>query len=238
MIGMIASSMTLKRLSVLLLYLFVVATSATDDTLHPDLVRSLRTSPTGLDKLKSLADDKDWTFNYFAHPFHTHTPGGVVNANAATFPATVGNGMTMAWISLGPCAMLPPHYHARASNYVVSVVGTTETFMTLENGARMVKTKLEPGMMTIFPQGSLHTMQNTGCENATLISALSSEDAGTHNVANGLFDLPPAVVAAAFGGNPLSAKFAQLRRDIPAVGTGASIGTAECLQRCEASGTK
>lgn len=77
-----------------------------------------------------------------------------------------------------------------------------------------------------------------GCDNATLISALSSEDAGTHNVANGLFDLPPSVVAASLGGNPLSAKFAQLRRDIPAVGTGAAVGTAECLKRCEAIGSK
>ncbi|KAK2001491.1 hypothetical protein LX36DRAFT_348102 [Colletotrichum falcatum] len=130
--------------------------------------------------------------------------------------------------------MLPPYCHARASNYVVSVVGSSGTFITLENGARIVRTKLDPGMMTVF-QDSLHMMQNTGCGNATLISALSSEDAGTQNVANGLFDPPPSVVAAAFGSNPLSAHFAQLRRDIPAVGTDASIGTAECLWRCEDS---
>ncbi|OLN94110.1 Spherulin-1A 3 [Colletotrichum chlorophyti] len=231
---MVAFPMSPNTLCLLLSWLLAATTEATDDTLYPDLVRSLRTSPTELDKLTILPEDEDWTFNYFAHHFHTHNPGGVVNANAATFPATVGNGMTMAWISLGPCGMLPPHYHARASNYVVSVEGTTETYMTLENGARVVKTSLAPGMMTVFPQGSLHTMHNTGCNNATLISALSSEDAGTHNVANGLFDLPSSVVAAAFGGNPLSAKFAQLRKGIPAVGTGASIGSAECLKRCEA----
>ncbi|KAF6834603.1 spherulin-1A [Colletotrichum plurivorum] len=231
---MFAISTLPRGLCLLALCFLVATTDATDNTLYPDLVRSLKTSPTELEKLNILSQDKDWIFDYFAHQYHTNTPGGVVNANAATFPATVGNGITMAWISLGPCAMLPPHYHARASNYVVSVQGTTETYMTLENGARVVKATLKPGMMTLFPQGSLHTMSNTGCGNATLISALSSEDAGTHNVANGLFDLPPSVVAAAFGGNPLSAKFAQLRRDIPAVGTGASIGSAECLKRCEA----
>ncbi|KAJ0375864.1 hypothetical protein COL26b_005839 [Colletotrichum chrysophilum] len=235
---MIAASMSPKTVFFIIFGLLVASAIATDEVLYPDVVKSLKSSPTELDKLKILPDDKDWTFNYFSHAFHTNSPGGVVNANAATFPATVGNGMTMAWISLGPCAMLPPHYHARASNYVVSVEGTTETYMTLENGARVVKTLLEPGMMTLFPQGSLHSMSNTGCGNATLISALSSEDAGTHNVANGLFDLPQSVVAAAFGGNPLSAKFVQLRRDIPAVGTGASIGSAECLKRCEAQGSK
>ncbi|TEA15651.1 Spherulin-1A [Colletotrichum sidae] len=202
------------------------------------MVRSLRSSPTELDKFDVLRDDQDWTFDYIAHAYHTNTPGGVVNANAATFPASVGNGMTMAWISLGPCAMLPPHYHARASNYVVSVQGTTETHMTLENGARIVKTMLDPGVMTVFPQGSLHTMANTGCGNATLISALNSEDAGTHNVANGLFDLPASVVAASFGDSSLSAKFAQLRKGIPAVGTGASAGSAEYLKPCAAKQSK
>ncbi|KAK2017495.1 spherulin-1A [Colletotrichum eremochloae] len=224
---MIIFSMMPKGLSLLLLCLHFVGTNAMDDTLHPELVRLLRTSPTELDKTRTLSDDQDWTFNYFVHRHHTHSPG-----------ATVGNGMIMAWICLGPCAMLPPHYHARASNYVVSVMESTETFMTLENGARVVRTKLVPGMMTVFPQGGLHTTQNTGCVNATLISALSSEDAGTQNVANGLFDLPLSVVAAAFGGSPLSAQFAQLRRDIPVVGTGASMGTTKCIQRCEASGYK
>ncbi|KAK1570049.1 uncharacterized protein LY79DRAFT_674253 [Colletotrichum navitas] len=112
----------------------------------------------------------------------------------------------MAWITLGTCAMLPPHHHARAFNYVVSVVGSTETYMTLENGARVFRT--------------------------------NSEDAGTQKVANGLFDFLPSAVAAAFGDNPLSAQSAELRRDIPAVGTGASLGNAECLQRCEVSGYK
>ncbi|KDN66267.1 putative spherulin-1A [Colletotrichum sublineola] len=162
---MITFSMMPKGLSLLLLCLHFVGTNAMDDTVHPELVRLLRTSPTELDKMTTLSDDQDWTFNYFAHRYHTHSPGGVVNAKCC---------------------------------YIFS----------------------------------------NSCVNATLISALSSEDAGTQNVANGLFDLPLSVVAAAFGGSPLSAQFAQLRRDIPVVGTGASMGTTKCIQRCEASGYK
>ena len=41
-------------------------------------------------------------------------------------------------LNLGPCAMLPPHYHPRASNYVVAVTGNTTTYMYEENGARLV----------------------------------------------------------------------------------------------------
>ena len=65
-------------------------------------------------------------------------------------------------LNLGPCAMLPPHYHPRASNYVVAVKGTTRTYMIEENGARVIPQTLTPGKMTIFPQGSMHTMYNMG----------------------------------------------------------------------------
>ena len=68
----------------------------------------------------------------------------------------------MAMLNLGPCSMLAPHYHPRASNYVVAVTGTTNVFFIEENGARLVSNTLNPGQMTIFPQGSLHTMVNTG----------------------------------------------------------------------------
>ena len=65
-------------------------------------------------------------------------------------------------LNLGPCSMLPPHYHPRASNYVVAIAGTTQTYMIEENGARVVTETLTPGKMTIFPQASLHSMYNMG----------------------------------------------------------------------------
>jgi len=112
---------------------------------------------------------------------------------------------------------------------------------------------LTPGKMTIFPAASLHTMQNTGecvsslyrssvklnlgCGNATLVSALNSEDAGTHNILNGLFGLPSDLVWAAFGGNPAVMNISAIAAMIPAVGTGSIIGSAECLAACAANGT-
>ena len=134
---------------------------------NPALVGQLKTAATQLDRLNLLPEDSDWLFDFTAQPKYTFSPGSVVNANAATFPATVGNGMTMAMISLDPCSMLPPHYHPRASNYVVAVEGTTDTYFIEENGARLVKNTLTPGKMTIFPQASVHTMVNTGMFNST-----------------------------------------------------------------------
>lgn len=52
--------------------------------------------------------------------------------------------------------MLPPHYHPRAANWVVDILGTTTTYMFEENGAHIVKTVLDSGEATIFPQGSIH----------------------------------------------------------------------------------
>ena len=75
----------------------------------------------------------------------------------------------MAMLNLGPCSMLPPHLHPRATNYVVAVHGNTTTYMYEENGARLVTQVLTPGHGTIFPHGSMHMMMNTG----TLLLLLS-----------------------------------------------------------------
>ena len=65
-------------------------------------------------------------------------------------------------LNLGPCSMLPPHLHPRASNYVVAIHGNTTTYMFEENGARLVTETLTPGKATIFPQASMHMMVNNG----------------------------------------------------------------------------
>ena len=54
--------------------------------------------------------------------------------------------------------MLPPHIHPRATNFVVAMSGTTQTYMIAENGARTVSEILTPGQMTIFPAAAVHTM--------------------------------------------------------------------------------
>lgn len=158
-----------------LLLTTLLATSpvtAVDKAVDPTLHSQLRMSPTDLDRATLLlthdnpdpAEDsgKNWLFDYHAHPYFTSWPGGVVNAAGATFPAATGHGMTMAYILLGPCGMLPPHFHPRAANLVVAVEGETEAVMVQENGAGVVRTVLNPGKMTLFPKGSIHSMQNNG----------------------------------------------------------------------------
>jgi oxalate decarboxylase/phosphoglucose isomerase-like protein (cupin superfamily) len=149
--------MGLKFISLALL---ATGVYAVDKPVNPELNAKIKVAPTELTKFDLVGSQIEYDFT--THPYFTYAPGGVVNANAATFPAATGEGLTMAWLALGPCAMLPPHFHPRATNFVVAVQGETKTFMIQENGAKMVTHVLTPGKMTIFPRASVHSMQNMG----------------------------------------------------------------------------
>jgi hypothetical protein len=137
-------------------------TMADDQTQDPMLVARLKMAATALDQLNMLSD-KQLVYNFSINPHYSWSPGSVCNANTATWPtmATISPGMTVAQLNLGACAMLAPHIH-RATNLVVAVSGVTHTYMFQENGARLVHQVLEPGVMTIFPAASLHSMYNPG----------------------------------------------------------------------------
>ena len=68
---------------------------AVDTNKDANLVSKLRMANTNLDRMNLLPDDSDWFFDFTKQDKYTFSPGGVINANAATFPATVGQGMTM-----------------------------------------------------------------------------------------------------------------------------------------------
>ncbi|KAG9248775.1 spherulin-1A [Calycina marina] len=228
-----------KQSTILLALLSIIPPiSAVDETHDPATNAKLLAAATELDRQKILSSDTQWIFDFHAQQTYSYSPGSVINANAATFPAMQSTGMTLAMLNLGPCAMLPPHLHPRATNVVVAVEGMTTTYMVEENGARAVTEVLSPGKMTIFPRGSLHTMQNMGCGNATLVSALDSSDTGTLNVINQLANLPNDIVQAGFG-NTAAAQFWKNvdKSQIPGVGSGSNLGSADCIAACK-SGQK
>ncbi len=154
------------------LCLLAAAVSAVDKPKDADLSAKIKVSATELSKLDLIRDQLVYDFK--SHPYFTYAPGGVVNANAANFPAATNYGLTIAWLALGPCAMLPPHFHPRATNFVVAVEGETQTWMIQENGAKVVTTTLTPGKMTIFPHASVHSMQNTGMSIHSLLIIVPS----------------------------------------------------------------
>ncbi|PSN64591.1 RmlC-like cupin [Corynespora cassiicola Philippines] len=203
---------------------------AVDKTANTELNQRLKLAATALDRHGILSHNADWIFDFNVQRTWSFNPGSVVSANAATFPVMTGLGMTVAMLNLGPCAMLPPHLHQRATNCVVAVSGNTTTWMVEENGVDTVSAVLTSGVMTVFPRGSLHVMQNTGCHNAQLISALDSEDPGTLNILNGLWQFPPDMIHAAFGDTNLNLE--DMKSRLPPIASGADIGSRDCLKRC------
>ncbi|KAF2687835.1 hypothetical protein K458DRAFT_360575 [Lentithecium fluviatile CBS 122367] len=218
---------------------------AIDKTANPDLSARLKLTTTTYDRLHVLDNDEAWTYDFTgAQPIDAFKPGSVKNANAATFPALTGLDMTLAQLNLGPCAMLPPHLHPRATNLVMGITGNTTSYMWNENGVRRVTVNLTPGVMTVFPKGTFFScrlaLSNAcmGCDNAFLVSALNSDDTGTLNVLNGLWEMPPDMIRAAFGDADLNID--EMRPHIPGVSYGAAVGSAECLAKCNMNpdGTK
>jgi len=82
-------------------------------------------------------------------------------------------------------------------------------------------------LIILFP-GSIHSMVNSQCTNAQLISALSNTDSGTSNIVNNLSLLPADILEATFGG---AGQVPSFKKTQP-VSYGAIAGTAECLAAC------
>ncbi|KAJ7122564.1 RmlC-like cupin domain-containing protein [Mycena crocata] len=204
--------------------------SAFSAAVDPDIVGKLRLAPTANDRINLLPSDSQFAFNFFDPTLKaTAGKGGkVITANSAAFPAVVGNGVAMAVGILEPCAMNTPHTHPRATEIQFNVNGTIRTGMITENQARFIMTELQPGGMTIFPQGSVHFQINEGCEPAMFVAGFNSEDPGALQVAQRFFGLSPDIVAATL--NDIGVEEVMgLEAMIP---DSVSLGTDECLKRC------
>lgn len=82
-------------LATLLSLLFTNPISTVDITSNASLIAALITANSQLDRLALLPDDAtDWHFDFTIQKNYNFAPGGVINMNAATFPAAKGNRMT------------------------------------------------------------------------------------------------------------------------------------------------
>jgi oxalate decarboxylase/phosphoglucose isomerase-like protein (cupin superfamily) len=131
-------------------------------TVKPEVNAALKTAATNFDRNAILSQTSAWYYDFDSHQNFDAEQGAVINADAASFPALTGMGISIALLKLAPCGMLPPHYHPRAHNLVTAVSGNTTSWMIGENGVKTHMVDLIPFRVTIFPQGSLHVMQNNG----------------------------------------------------------------------------
>lgn len=73
---------------------FSTVAVAVDTTRDPGLIAQLDDAATQLDRLNLLSQNEDWLYDFTKQDYYTFSPGGVINMNAATFPAAQNNGMT------------------------------------------------------------------------------------------------------------------------------------------------
>jgi hypothetical protein len=142
--------------------LALIPSTAAAKAINPNLNAMLKMAATNYERHAILAKDSDWYYDFPSHKDYNNTTGSVTTADAATFPTLTGLGISYALLKLGPCSMLPPHFHQRAHNAVIAISGNTTSWMIGENGVRTVRVDIIPFRMTIFPMGSLHVMQNNG----------------------------------------------------------------------------
>lgn len=203
---------------------------------NADLITKLVTSATALDRSKLLDQPGDWVFDFkdvnAAGRSEAKGQGGLsIAANAKTFPALIGNGVSMTVAFLGPCGMNTAHVHPRATELNIVVQGRLVTNFVLENGAKPVENTLGTFQMTAFPQGAIHQEFNPDCTDAVFVAAFPDADAGVSQVAQNFFSLRPDVVSATLGGvQSLNGKDIETFRH--AIPDNIALGIDACLNKC------
>ncbi|TFY55319.1 hypothetical protein EVJ58_g8322 [Rhodofomes roseus] len=201
----------------------VVTAQTTTDV--NSLIAELITAPNHKGRVGDLPKDSDFVFD-FANPpaagVTTGAGGHLVLASVADFPALVGNGIAIAAGFLGPCGMNTPHTHPRATEFLYLVNGSLTNGMITETGSRFIINNITSDQAMLLPQF------NDNCETVHFVSALNSADPGVLLAAQGLFGLPPSIVAASLGQLGVE-EVAGIATIIP---DDIAFGSQECLARC------
>lgn len=74
--------------------------------------------------------------------------------------------------------------------YMVEGVDLRVGFVEEFGGDGAVVNDLSKGDLSFVPQGLVHYQQNLGCESATILMSLNSDDPGAVVLSSVLFDLP------------------------------------------------
>ena len=86
-------------------------------------------------------------------------------ANTALANATSAADVSALILQIEPCSYLVPHYHPRGDEWEFTYAGTTTGFLVPESFiGPALKYTLTPGQQAVYPQATLHSQANFGCE--------------------------------------------------------------------------
>ncbi len=167
------------------------------------LIQALELAPTQKDRVNLLNGPGDFIFDFNNPPDAAVTRGQggwTVAAQAETFPAVIGNGVSMTLGFIGPCGLNTPHVHNRGTEFNVIVQGRLVTNFQVENGVQPRENLLSRFQATVFPQGAIHTEFNPDCEDAVFVAGFNSVDPGVEQIAQTFFNLRPDIINTTLGG--------------------------------------
>lgn len=199
------------------------------------LISQLILAATAADRMNLLPNAQDHVYDFNAPPHTDATTTGhgghTVKADRDTFPALIGNGVSMTVGFIGPCGFNTPHTHPRSAEINIVVDGSLGTEFVVENGTPLIRNRLDKLQMTVFPQGAIHTEWNPDCTPATFVAGFASEDPGVQQSAQRLLDLDDDLLKAEFGGDiTVNGQYIDaFRSQIPA---NVANGVDACLAKC------
>lgn len=130
-------------------------------------------------------------------PGNTSNPYGaaVATASATTMPGLNGLGLTFMRVDLAPSGFFPPHFHTRATEFVVVLEGSMEVgFITSYPGYKYFSKILKKGDAFVIPVGLVHNVRNRARgKNTVALVAFNSQNPGVTNLPNAIFAAEPAV---------------------------------------------
>jgi len=200
------------------------------ETTQSVLETNLETAITELNRL-SLLQDRQFIFDFENSTvgISSGTGGRTISANAATFPALIGHGVSMTIGDIGPCGINLPHIHPRATEINFVAEGKFQAGFFSENGGKLILNNLTQGQAIVFPQGVIHFEQNLNCRPAKFVAAFNHQDPGVSTIATNLFQLPTNILLASLGPALDQRTLQNIIKSLP---KNPALGIAECKRRC------
>ncbi len=185
-----------------------------------------------LTRARARAEVKKGEFVYHLNEYKPQMNGRGGNINLVTqdqWAVLEDKDVSLIRTQLEPCGLILIHEHPRPSE-ILYVNKGRHVFVGFveEDGGRMITNNLRKGDVTLFPETLMHFQQNLGCEDAELISFLSSEDPGYVTIGAQSFKFPTEIVADSYG---MSEEYVErLRKGMPYNPVEARD---ECRKRCK-----
>ncbi|HEV7503890.1 MAG TPA: cupin domain-containing protein [Thermoanaerobaculia bacterium] len=139
-----------------------------------------------------------FVFDLAGSPPQAVAKGGTVQeAKQSTFPALGGNALAVFLVTLEPGAVRIPHWHPDASELDYCLQGKAR-FGLSSPGGEWESFELDPGQISIIPQGWFHYFQNIGNDPLRMLVIFNNSNPNDIGISIGFQAIPKEVLGTTF----------------------------------------